>query len=170
MPVIHIIIFLLKNDPNTFTAKIFFMPSVNVYLTFNGNCEEAFNFYRSVFGGEFPYLGRYKDMPPAEGGKAISTEEAERIMHVSLPISKETMIMGSDTGGEWASNYKQGNNFSISINADSKEQADKIFNGLSQGGQVTMPLNNTFWGDYFGMLTDKFGINWMMSYNEKQQK
>ena len=74
--------------------------------------------------------------------------------------------MGSDTGGEWASSYKPGNNFSISINADSKEEADRLFNGLSAGGKVTMPLANTFWGDYFGMLEDKFGINWMMSWNE----
>jgi PhnB protein len=145
------------------------MASVNVYLTFDGKCEAAFNFYKSVFGGEFPYVGRYKDMP-AEGGKAIAPEEGEKIMHMSLPISKETMLMGSDTGGEWASNYKQGNNFSISVNADSKEEADRIFNGLAKGGQVTMPLNNTFWGDYFGMLTDQFGINWMMSFNEQQKK
>lgn len=145
------------------------MPSVNVYLTFNGNCEEAFNFYKSVFGGEFPYVGRYKDMPQ-EGGKPIAPEEGERIMHMSLPIGNGTMIMGSDTGGEWASSYKPGNNFSISINADSKEEADRIFNGLSAGGQVAMPMNKTFWGDYFGMWADKFGINWMMSFNENQHK
>ncbi|WP_336518300.1 VOC family protein [Pollutibacter soli] len=144
------------------------MTVVNVYLTFNGNCEEAFNFYKSVFGGEFPYIGRYKDMP-SEGGKEISTADGEKIMHVSLPISKETMLMGSDTGGEWAKNFSQGNNFSISVGTDSKEEADRIFNGLAAGGRVTMPLNNTFWGDYFGMLTDKFGINWMMSYQESKK-
>jgi PhnB protein len=146
------------------------MASVNVYLTFNGNCEAAFNFYKSVFGGEFPYLGRFKDMPPQPDGKTMSAEDGEKIMHVSLPISKETMLMGSDTGGEWSSGFKQGNNFSISVNADTKEEADRIFNDLAAGGQVTMPLNNTFWGDYFGMLTDQFGINWMMSYNENQKK
>ena len=140
--------------------------TINTYLNFDGNCEEAFNFYKSVFGGEFPYVGRYKDMPPGEGGKTFSPEEAERIMHISLPIGHGTHIMGSDTGGEWASGYQQGNNFSISINADSKEEADHIFNGLAAGGNITMPLSNTFWGDYFGMLTDKFGINWMMSYSE----
>jgi PhnB protein len=86
-------------------------------------------------------------------------------MHVSLPVSKETMIMGSDTGGEWAADYKPGNNFSISINSGSKEQADKLFNGLSAGGKVTMPMNNTFWGAYFGMFTDKFGINWMVNFD-----
>ena len=147
------------------------MASVNVYLTFNGNCEDAFNFYKSVFGGEFPYLGRFKDMPPSEDpSKAVPAEHGERIMHVSLPISKETMLMGSDTGGEWASSYHPGNNFAISVVAQSKDEADNIFNGLAAGGQITMPLANTFWGDYFGMLTDKFGINWMMSYNENQQK
>src|SRR4029079_10529265 len=143
------------------------MTLVNVYLTFNGNCEEAFNFYKSVFGGEFPYLGRYKDMP-AEDGKQTASEDAEKIMHVSLPVSKETMLMGSDTGGEWASNYSQGNNFAISITTDTKEEADRIFNALSAGGTVTMPMNKTFWGDYFGMFTDKFGISWMVNYDYGQ--
>ena len=91
-------------------------------------------------------------------------------MHVSLPISKETMLMGSDAGGEWASSITQGNNFAVSIGTDeSKEEADRLFNGLSAGGKVTMPMADTFWGDYFGMFTDKFGINWMVSYNAKQQ-
>lgn len=144
------------------------MALVNVYLTFNGNCEEAFIFYKSVFGGDFGYIGRYKDMPPQEE-KPVDSNDAERIMHVSLPISKETVLMGSDTGGEWASNFSQGNNFSISINADSKTEADKLFNGLSAGGNVTMPMNKTFWGDYFGMFSDKFGINWMISFNEEQK-
>lgn len=146
------------------------MASVNIYLNFNGNCEEAFNFYKSVFGGEFPYIGRFKDMPAQEGMPPLPKEMEGKIMHVSLPISKETMLMGSDTGGEWAPSFVQGNNFSISINADSKEEADRLFNGLSDGGKVTMPLNNTFWGDYFGMFTDKFGINWMMSFNTNAQK
>ncbi len=141
------------------------MASVNVYLNFNGNCEEAFNFYKANFGGEFPYLGRFKDMPQ-DGGKPLPAEMENQIMHVSLMISKETCLMGSDVGGEWAPSFKQGNNFSISINAESKEEADRLFNGLSAGGTVTMPLANTFWGDYFGMFTDKFGINWMMSWNE----
>lgn len=142
------------------------MPTVNVYLTFNGNCEEAFNFYKSVFGGEFPYFGRFKDMPPQPGQKAMSESDGNKIMHVSLPVSKETMLMGSDTGGEWASSFKQGNNFSISINAESKDEADRFFRQLSAGGQTIMPMNNTFWGAYFGMLTDKFGINWMVNYSE----
>ncbi|MDX2049245.1 MAG: VOC family protein [Chitinophagaceae bacterium] len=146
------------------------MATVNVYLTFNGNCEEAFNFYKSVFGGEFPYIGRFSEMPPQPGQPPMPAEMAKGIMHVSLPISKETMIMGSDTGGEWAADYKQGNNFSISINAGSKEEADKLFDGLSAGGAVTMPMNNTFWGAYFGMFTDKFGINWMVNFDMQPQQ
>lgn len=146
------------------------MPSVNVYLNFNGNCEEAFNFYRSVFGGEFPYVGRFKDMPQTDGGPSMPPEASNLIMHISLPIGNGTSIMGSDTGGEWSAGFKQGNNFSISINADSKDEADRLFNGLSAGGQIIMPLNKTFWGDYFGMWTDKFGINWMISFNEDQPK
>jgi len=146
------------------------MPAVNVYLNFNGNCEEAFNFYKSVFGGEFSYLGRFKDMPAQEGAAPMDDDMANRIMHVSLPVGKETTLMGSDTGGEWATHFKQGNNFSISINADNKEEADKLFAGLSADGQVTMPLADVFWGDYFGMFTDKFGINWMISFNQAYQQ
>ncbi|MCF6403086.1 VOC family protein [Chitinophaga filiformis] len=142
------------------------MATVNVYLTFNGNCEEAFNFYKSVFGGEFPYIGRFGEMPHGEGGMKVGPEDANKIMHVSLPISKETMLMGSDSGGEWASNYKEGNNFSISVNAGDRQEADKLFGGLSAGGRVTMPMADTFWGAYFGMFTDKFGINWMVNYDD----
>ena len=145
------------------------MTVVNVYLNFNGNCEAAFDFYKSVFGGEYPYIGRFSDMPPQEGMPPLPEEMGSRIMHVSLPISKETMLMGSDTGGEWAATFQQGNNFSISIGTDSTAEADRLFAGLSEGGKVTMPMNKTFWGDYFGMFTDKFGINWMISFNEAQQ-
>src|SRR5690606_17816560 len=109
------------------------MTTVNIYLNFNGNCEEAFNFYKSVFGGEFSHIGKFKDMP-ADGGKPVPPEDANKVMHVSLPISKETVLLGSDTGGEWASGFKPGNNFSISITTDSKKEADRLFNGLSAGG------------------------------------
>ena len=145
------------------------MASVNIYLNYNGNCEEAFNFYKSVFGGDFTYVGRFGEMPQ-DGGKPIPESDKNKIMHISLPIGEHSVLMGSDTGGEWAPDFKQGNNFSISINAQSKDEADRIFNAISSGGHVTMPLANTFWGDYFGMCADKFGINWMMSYNENQNK
>ena len=140
------------------------MATTNTYLNFNGNCEEAFNFYKAAFGGEFAYLGRYSDIP-ADENHPLPEDEKNRIMHVSLPIGS-SILMGSDSGGEWAPALVQGNNFSVSVSANSKEEADNIFNALAQGEQVTMPLANTFWCDYFGMLTDKFGINWMMSYNE----
>jgi len=141
------------------------MATLNVYLTFNGNCEEAFDFYQSVLGGEFSHVGRFKDMPPSEGSEPISEEFGEKIMHISLPISKETVLMGSDIGGEWSNSYQEGNNFSLSITAGSKEEADRLFDGLAKGGNITMPMNETFWGDYFGMFTDRFGINWMVGFN-----
>lgn len=142
------------------------MTTVNVYLTFKDNCEEAFKFYRSVFGGEFSYVGRFGDMPPQEGMPPVSEAEKNNIMHISLPISKETSLMGSDTSEGYGSGVVVGNNFSVSINTDSKSEADRLFNRLSEGGKVTMPMEDTFWGSYFGMFTDKFGINWMVSFDE----
>lgn len=137
--------------------------TISPYLTFNGNCEEAFNFYKSVFGGNFQYLGRFKEMPPVEG-MPVPESEGEKIMHVSLPISKETILMGSDSSEAFGKATVAGNNFSISVNTTSDKEADKIYNGLSKDGTKTMPMNKTFWGSYFGMLTDKFGIQWMISH------
>ncbi len=143
------------------------MTTINTYLTFNGNCEEAFNFYKSVFGGEFEHIGKFKDMtespefPVAESYK-------EKIMHISFPIGN-TMLMGSDTSGEWSANFKQGNNFSVSINTENKNEADRLFNELSKGGKIMMPMNKTFWDSYFGMFTDKFGIQWMVSFYENDK-
>lgn len=138
------------------------MPTVNIYLNFPGNCREAFEFYRSVFGGEFPYVGTYGQMPAQSGMPPLPEEMKNLIMHMSLPISKETVLLGSDTGGEWAPALKVGNNFSIYVGAEGTAEADRIFAALAAGGTVTMPLDKTFWGEYFGMLTDKFGINWMV--------
>ncbi|MDO9552971.1 VOC family protein [Rhodonellum sp.] len=139
------------------------MLTANIYLNFLGNCEEAFNFYQSVLGGELEDLTRFSEMPPQEGMPPLSEEMANQIMHVSLPISKETFLMGSDTGGEWAPKFIQGNNFSISLKTNDKSEADRLFHGLSVEGQITMPMGDTFWDAYFGMFTDKFGINWMIS-------
>ena len=141
------------------------MATINAYLTFDGTCEEAFNFYKSVFGGDFPMVGKFGDMPPQEGMPPISDEVKNRIMHMSLPISAETVLMGSDTM-PGIHDHQVGNNISLSINTDSREKADRIFNGLSAGGKVSMPLADTFWGAYFGMWTDKFGINWMVNYDD----
>lgn len=143
------------------------MATIQTYLTFNGNCEEAFTFYKSVFGGEFNYMGRFGEMPESEE-YPISDADKNKIMHVSLPIGN-SILMGSDTGGEWATSFVLGNNFSISITAHTKEEADKLFMGLSEGGQVTMPLGKTFWSEYYGMLVDKFKINWMIGLDEEQQ-
>ncbi|SMO38104.1 PhnB protein [Saccharicrinis carchari] len=139
------------------------MTNISTYLTFNGNCEVAFNFYKSVFGGDFTHIGKFKDMPE-DPKYPVSESNKEKIMHVSYPIGN-TMLMGSDTGGEWSTNFKQGNNFSISVNTDNMDEADKLFNKLSEGGKVIMPMNKTFWDSYFGMLTDQFGIQWMVSFN-----
>ena len=138
------------------------MITVNVYLTFNGNCREAFNFYKSVFGGDFPYVGTYGEMPP-QPGMEIPDNMKDKIMHITLPIGGDTVIMGSDSGGAWASEVTPGNNFSLSVNTKDKDEALKIFDALSLGGKITMPLAETFWQSYFGMLTDKFGINWMVN-------
>jgi PhnB protein len=142
------------------------MTSVNPYLIFNGNCEEAFLFYKSVFGGEFPYIGKFKDMPAQEGCDQVSEKDANRIMHVSLPIGN-TILMGSDSS-EQSGDVVFGGNFSVSINVESAAEADRIFNGLSEGGIVFMAMNKTFWGAYFGMFKDKFGVSWMVNFDENQ--
>jgi PhnB protein len=140
------------------------MASINPYLIFNGNCEEAFLFYQSVFGGEFPYVGKFKDMPAGDGNPTLSEEDANKIMHISLPIGKDSVLMGSDSNAA-SGEVVFGGNISISINTESKEEADKLFNGLSAGGNPFMPMNQTFWGAYFGMFVDKFGINWMVNFD-----
>lgn len=146
------------------------MTTVNVYLTFEGNCEEAFLFYQSVFGGEFPYLARFKEMPPSDHCPPIPEEDLDKIMHISLPISSETMLMGSDSSEAFGKVSVKGNNFSLSVNTDSKEEAERIFTALSNKGEITMPLAETFWGAYFGMLTDQFGIQWMVNCELKKEE
>ena len=142
------------------------MTTVNPYLTFRDNCEKAFIFYKSVFGGEFQFIGRYKDLPSTER-EIFPNEGDEKIMHVTLPISKETILMGCDNSESPGQTNNFGNNISLSVNTDSKESADQIFNRLSAGGQIKMSMNETFWGAYFGVLTDKFGINWTISTDLK---
>jgi PhnB protein len=137
------------------------MASINPYLTFSGNCEEAFTFYKSVFGGEFTNFQRFGDAPSEP---KPSAEEGKKIMHVALPIGQGSIIMGSDQPESYGKTIV-GNNFSISIITESEEESNQIFNRLSAGGKITMPLEKTFWGAYFGMLTDKFGIQWMVNYD-----
>ena len=139
------------------------MASLNPYVHFNGNTEEAFNFYKSVFGGEFVTLSRNKDIP-AGTQNPTSPEEAEKILHVSLPIGNNSVLMGSDRPSVMGP-ATIGDNITISANAESEEDATRLFDGLSAGGQVFMPLGKTFWGAFFGMFKDKFGVNWMINYD-----
>ena len=140
------------------------MATINPYLNFNGNTEEAFTFYKSVFGGEFAMLQRFKETPQ---GEKMSAEDGERIMHVALRIGGNT-LMATDILESMGQKIEKGNNFSISISAQSKEEAEKLFNGLSAGGNIEMPLQDSFWGSYFGMFSDKFGIKWMVDFEYKK--
>ncbi len=133
--------------------------SLRPYLFFEDNCREAFEFYRSVFGGEFSILQTFAD-GPAEMG--VPEEEKDRIMHVSLPIGSN-VLMGSDSSSLMGAPPVVGTNFAVSIDGESKEHCDDVFAKLSEGGSVTMPLQETFWGAYYGMWTDKFGIKWMIN-------
>ena len=142
------------------------MVAINPYLNFLGNTEEAFNFYKSVFGGEFTTLQRFKDVPGTEN---ISEADKEKIMHVSLPIGKDGVLMATDALESMGHKLTIGNNINISINTESEKEAETIFNGLSAGGKIEMPLEKTFWGAYFGMFEDKFGIKWMVNYDYNQK-
>ncbi len=139
------------------------MAQINPYLNFPGNTEEAFNFYRSIFGGEFAMIQRFGETPEAGTVKA---EDSNKLMHIALPIGNN-VLMATDAVGDMCTALKPGNNISLSVSADSKAQADQIFNGLAAGGIVKMAMDNTFWGAYFGMVDDKFGVQWMVSYDEK---
>lgn len=138
------------------------MTKVHPYLNFAGKTEEAFNFYKSVFGGEFTSLVRFKDMP-IEGVK-IPERDQTKIMHVGLPIGQDYVLMASDSLESIGQKLVQGNNVHISIHPDSKEEANRIFTALSRGGSVEMPIADQMWGDYYGSLKDRFGIQWMVNY------
>ena len=139
------------------------MMKLNPYLNFNGNAEEAFNFYKSVFGGEFGMISRFKEVPEdAKQAGHLKDVDGEKIMHISLPVG-DCILMASDFP-ESMGKLQNGNNFSISLEVDTKEVAGKFFLALSEGGKITMPIADMFWGAYYGMLEDKFGIRWMISY------
>lgn len=136
------------------------MPFLNSYLNFNGNCEAAFNLYKSVFGGEFASISRFGDVPPGTPG--MEGSDPKKILHVALPVGQHSTLMGSDCPPSFEG--KPGNLFNVSITAGSKEEADRLYNGLAAGGEAGMPMADTFWGSYFGMLTDRFGVQWMVSF------
>ena len=143
------------------------MKTVNPYLNFPGTAEEAFNFYKSIFGGEFTTLQRFKDTP--EGSRA-SASDANKIMHISLPLGKGNILMATDAVESMGHSVIPGNNFHLTIEAESEAEANKLFSSLSAGGKVTMPMDKTFWGAYFGMVTDKFGVQWMINYTLPSSK
>ena len=142
------------------------MAQINPYIMFNGNTEEAFNFYKSVFGGEFAMIMRFKDLPGDPDNKWTESE-ANKIMHIALPIGKDNVLMANDVPSGLGQVNENENRSKISISAESKEEADKLFNGLSAGGQVECPIGDSPWGSYFGMFRDKYGIEWMVDFDPK---
>jgi PhnB protein len=138
------------------------MALINPHINFNGNAEEAFNFYRSVFGGEFAKIMRFKDIASAEF--PVPEKEANKIMHIALPIGPN-VLMANDVPESMGPTNENENRSKIAISAESKEEADKLFNGLSAGGTVEMPITDSPWGSYFGMFRDKYGIEWMVDFD-----
>jgi len=140
------------------------MAQINPHINFNGNAEEAFTFYKSVFGGEFAMIVRFKDMSSPEC--PVSENEANKIMHIALPIGKN-VLMANDVPESMGRTNENENRSKISISAESKEEADQLFNGLSEGGQIEVPIGESPWGTYFGMFRDKYGIEWMVDFDPK---
>ena len=147
------------------------MTAINPYLNFGGNAEEAMTFYKSVFGGEF--MGgvmRWGEAPGCDEGEfKLSEEDKGKVMHMALPISDGNVIMASDSLKSMGPPLSVGNNVTIAVGPPTREEADRLFNGLSEGGQVQMPMADAFWGGYFGSFVDKFGINWLINVDERKQ-
>ena len=139
------------------------MTTINIYLNFNGNAEEAFNYYKSVLGGEIVTIQRFKDTP--EAGQ-VPPADANKVMHMSMTVGKNMMFMATDALESKGHKLIMGNNFYVSVSTESEDETRKIFNGLSSGGKIEVPLDKMFWGAYFGMCTDKFGVHWMVSYDK----
>jgi PhnB protein len=138
------------------------MALINPHINFNGNAEEAFTFYKSIFGGEFAKIIRFKEISSPE--YPIPEKEANKIMHIALPIGKN-VLMANDVPESMGRVSENENRSKISISAESREEADKLFNGLSAGGTVEMPIADSPWGSYFGMFRDKYGIEWMVDFD-----
>lgn len=146
------------------------MASVSTYLNFPGNTEEAFNYYKSIFGGEFFGQGimRFGDIPPMPDAPPMCEADKNLVMHVELRILNCHTLMGTDAPQSMGFNLVSGNNTHINLQPDTREETSRLFGQLSAGGKVTMELTDMFWGDYFGSCSDKFGINWMFNCNEKK--
>ena len=145
------------------------MKAINPWINFNGNAEEAFTFYKSVFGGEFAKVIRFKDLASAEF--PVAEKEENKIMHIALPIGKSNFLMANDVPESMGRTNERENRSKIVISADSKEETDRLFNGLSAGGEIEMPISDSPWGSYFGTFRDKYGIEWMVDFdpNYKEQ-
>ncbi|MCX6155238.1 MAG: VOC family protein [Candidatus Kapabacteria bacterium] len=143
------------------------MSKVNIYLNFSGNTEDAFKFYQSAFATEINFLQRFKDIPNLPGAETMNEEDLNKIMHISLPITENCFLMGTDALEKLGHKVVFGNNFHISVDANSKSHADELFSKLSNDGTITQSLADMFWGAYFGSLTDKFGVQWMINYHNK---
>lgn len=139
------------------------MALINPHINFNGNAEEAFTFYKSVFGGEFAKVIRFKDL--ASSGFPVAKKEENKIMHIALPIGKTNMLMANDVPEAMGRTNENENRSKIFINAESKEEANKLFDGLSVGGQVEGPIGDSPWGTYFGCFRDKYGIEWIVEFD-----
>lgn len=139
---------------------------IHAYLNFENTTEAAFRFYAQVLGGTLTEFHRFGAMPTQDGSFELTPEQKNLVMHVGLGLPDGQMIMGSDMLPGMGPRRVEGNNFSISVHPDSRQEADRVFNGLAAGGTVTMPMADQFWGDYFGSLTDRFGINWMVNYSD----
>lgn len=140
------------------------MKAINITIIFNGKTEAALNFYKSIFGGDFINFQRMKEMP---GAPPMSAEEGEKVLHAALPVGN-SVLMGMDMP-QGRGTVNEGNNFMVTLDTSSEEETTRVFNRLSEGGVVTMPLGHQFWGAFFGMVTDQFGIQWMLSYMSQHQ-
>jgi PhnB protein len=138
------------------------------YLNFAGNAQQAFDFYKSAFGGDFSSVVRFKDLPME--GVTISKEDEEKIMHIALPIGEDNVLMASDVLESLGQQLVQGNNVYVSVHPTSREEADRIFTALSEGADIEMPMGDQVWGDYYGSLKDKFGIQWMVNYSPPREE
>jgi PhnB protein len=145
------------------------MASVNTYLNFPGNTEEAFTFYKSVFGGDFvgPIM-RFKDIPVSENTPPVADSDKNLVMHVALGILNGHLLMGTDAPESMGFKVTFGNNVYISLQPDTREETRRLFNALSQGGKIEMELQDMFWGDFYGSCTDKYGVQWMFNCSEKK--
>jgi PhnB protein len=143
------------------------MAHINPHINFNGNAEEAFHFYKSVFGGEFEMLMRFKDLASPE--YPVAENEENKIMHIALPIGN-SMLMANDVPESMGRTNENENRSKISISAESKDEADKLFSGLSAGGQIEFPMGGSPWGSYFGCFRDKYGIEWMVNFDPRHNE